>query len=157
MEKSDWVVKVVLLIQMFLTLGGRCNRYFWDIRLNILRLPNFNMLFQFVVTKFVKKWLFSCLPTRNAKILVLEYLLMQVQISFTSEQTFQSNNIGYNFEINYQKMEIRLWDYCTTFEQWQVIRQITRQLAQYLCEITRSFNTHSPIHGNGSLRLRKSF
>ena len=43
--KRDWMAKVVFLIQMFLTLGGRCNLYFWDIRLKILKLPNFNMLF----------------------------------------------------------------------------------------------------------------
>ena len=59
--KRDRVAKV-LLIQMLLTFGGRCNRYFWDIRLNILTLPNFNMLFQLVLTKFFKSELFSCLP-----------------------------------------------------------------------------------------------
>ena len=42
---KDWV------IQKLLTFGGRCNRYFWDICLKILRLPNFNMLFQLVLTK----------------------------------------------------------------------------------------------------------
>ena len=44
------------------TFGGRCNRYFWDIGLNILRLPNFNMVFQLVLTKFFKRELFLCLP-----------------------------------------------------------------------------------------------
>ena len=61
--KRDWVAKVVFLIQMLLTFGGRYNRYFWDIRLKILRLPNFNMLFQLFLTKFFKSELFSCLPT----------------------------------------------------------------------------------------------
>ena len=60
--KRDWMTKVVFLIQMLLTFGGRCNRYFWDIRLKILRFPNFNMLFQLVLTKFFKSELFSCLP-----------------------------------------------------------------------------------------------
>ena len=60
--KRDWVAKVVLLIQMFLTFGGRYNRYFWDTRLKILRLLNFNMLFQLVLTKFFKSELFACLP-----------------------------------------------------------------------------------------------
>ena len=55
----NWMAKVVFLIQMLLTFGGRCNRYFWDIRLKILRLPNFNMFFQL---KFFKSELFSCLP-----------------------------------------------------------------------------------------------
>ena len=55
------VAKVVFLIQMLLTFGGRCNRYFWDIRLNILRSLNFNMLFQLVLTKVFKSELFSSL------------------------------------------------------------------------------------------------
>ena len=41
--KRDWMAKVVFVIQTLLTFGGRCNRYLWDIRLKILRLPNFNM------------------------------------------------------------------------------------------------------------------
>ena len=53
--------KVVFLIQMLQTFGGRYNRYFRDIRLKILRLANFNMLFQLVLTKFFKSELFSCL------------------------------------------------------------------------------------------------
>ena len=55
------MAKVVFLIKMSPTFGGRCNRYFRDIRLKILRLPNFNMLFQLVLTKFFKSELFSCL------------------------------------------------------------------------------------------------
>ena len=58
-----WLVsKVVFLVQILPTFGGRCNRYFRDIRLKILRLPIFNMLFQLVLTKFFKVELFSCLP-----------------------------------------------------------------------------------------------
>ena len=60
--ERDWMAKVVFLKQMLPTFGGRCNRYFWDIRLKMLRLPNFNMLFQLVLTKFFKSELFSCLP-----------------------------------------------------------------------------------------------
>ena len=59
---GDWMAKVVFLIQMPPTFGGRCNRYFRSIRLKILRLPNFNMLFQLVLTKFFKSELVSCLP-----------------------------------------------------------------------------------------------
>ena len=33
-----------------------------SLRQKILRLPNFNMLFQLVLTKFFKSELFSCLP-----------------------------------------------------------------------------------------------
>ena len=54
--------KVVFLIPLLLTFGGCCSRYFWDIRLKTLRLPNFNMFFQLVLTKFFKSELFSCLP-----------------------------------------------------------------------------------------------
>ena len=61
--QRDWVAKVVFLKQMLLTFGGRYNRCFWDIRLKILRLPNFNMLFQLVLTKFFKSELFSCVTT----------------------------------------------------------------------------------------------
>ena len=46
MENHDWVAKVFFLVQILLIFGGRCNRYFRDIRLKIDRLPNFNMLFQ---------------------------------------------------------------------------------------------------------------
>ena len=61
--KRDWVAKVVFLIQILLTFDGRCNRYFGDIRLKIsLMSPNFNMLFQLVLTTFFKSELFSCLP-----------------------------------------------------------------------------------------------
>ena len=56
------MVKVVFLIQMLPAFGGRCNRYFWEIRPNILRLPNLNMLFKLGLTKFFKSDLFSCLP-----------------------------------------------------------------------------------------------
>ena len=59
--KRDWMAKVVFLIQMLLTFGGPSNRYFRDIRLKILRLPNFNRFFQRVLTKFFKSELFSCL------------------------------------------------------------------------------------------------
>ena len=48
-----------------LIFGGRCNRYFWDIRLKIVRLPNFIMLFQFLLAKFFKSTLFSCLQKVN--------------------------------------------------------------------------------------------
>ena len=55
------MTRVVFLIQILLICGGRCNRYFWDVGLKIYRLPNFNMLFQLVQTKFFKSELFSCL------------------------------------------------------------------------------------------------
>ena len=50
----DWVARVVFLIQILLIFGCRCNRFFRDIRLKIYRLPNFNMLFQCLITKFPK-------------------------------------------------------------------------------------------------------
>ena len=47
--RRDWIVGVIFLIQIniLMIFRGRCDRYFWDIRLKIYRLPNFNMLFQF--------------------------------------------------------------------------------------------------------------
>ena len=47
--RRDWVVGVIFLVQIniLMIFRGRCDRYFWDIRLKIYRLPNFNMLFQF--------------------------------------------------------------------------------------------------------------
>ena len=56
------MAKIVFLIQMLLTFGGRYNSYFCDTGLKILRLLNFNMLFQLVLTEFFKSELFSCLP-----------------------------------------------------------------------------------------------
>ena len=41
--------------------GSLYNRFFRDIWLKIYRLPGFNILFQFVLTKFSKSQLFSCL------------------------------------------------------------------------------------------------
>ena len=50
--------KLLLLIQIIMlpTFGGLCNRYFWDIRLKMLRLLNFKMVFQLVLRKFFKSW-----------------------------------------------------------------------------------------------------
>ena len=56
------MAKAVFLIQMLQTFGGLCNRYFRAIRLKILRLAIFNLLFQLVLSKFFKSELFSCLP-----------------------------------------------------------------------------------------------
>ena len=61
--KRDWVTKVGFshTNSSNFRFGGRCNRYFWDTRLKMYRLPNFNLLFQFMLTKFLKSELFSCL------------------------------------------------------------------------------------------------
>ena len=60
--KRDWVVRVVFPIQILLIFGSRCGLYFcWDIRLKTYRLPNFNVLFKFLLTIFIKSELFSCL------------------------------------------------------------------------------------------------
>ena len=60
--KRDWVAKVVFLVKILLIFRGRSNRFFRDIRLKIYRLPNFNMLFQLVLNKFLKSELFTSLP-----------------------------------------------------------------------------------------------
>ena len=41
-----------------LIFGVRCSRYFWGIWVKIYSLPNFNMLFQLMLTKFFKSELF---------------------------------------------------------------------------------------------------
>ena len=46
--------QVFRLLQILLTFGGRYNRYFWDIRLKMYRLINFNMFSQLVLKKFTK-------------------------------------------------------------------------------------------------------
>ena len=48
--KRGWVASFVFLIQLLLIFGGHCNLYFWDERLKIYRMPNFNMLFQLMLT-----------------------------------------------------------------------------------------------------------
>ena len=82
------MAKVVYLIQMLPTFGGRCNRYFWDIRLKMLRLANFNMLFQLAWTKFFKSELFSCLPPvghviKSCKEPILLFSLLHLLIFFS--------------------------------------------------------------------------
>ena len=57
--KSDWVARVVFLIQILLFFSGWYDRHLW---LKIYRLPNFIMLFQLVLTTFFKSELFLCLP-----------------------------------------------------------------------------------------------
>ena len=54
--------KSCFLIWMLQTFDSRFSSYFWDTRLKILMLLNFNMFFQLVLTKFFKSELFSCLP-----------------------------------------------------------------------------------------------
>ena len=61
LEKTQKNIKLNLVLEVekepkkiLLTFGGRCSRYFWDIQLKSLSLPNFNMLFQLVLTKFFK-------------------------------------------------------------------------------------------------------
>ena len=57
---------------MLLTFGGRCNRYFLDIGLKILRFPDFNMVLQLVLTKCFQSELFSCLPKVDHVITVMQ-------------------------------------------------------------------------------------
>ena len=72
---SDWVARVGFPIQIFLIFRGRYDLYSWDIRLKIYRLPNCNMLFQFLLTKCFKSELFSCLQkvwSTNSTLLIRE-------------------------------------------------------------------------------------
>ena len=60
--KGDWLAEVVFLMQILSTFSSHRNRYFGDIWLKILGLPNFNMVFPLVLTKFSKHELPSFLP-----------------------------------------------------------------------------------------------
>ena len=40
--KRDWLARVCFSLTIFLIFGGRCNRFFWEIRLKIYRWLNFN-------------------------------------------------------------------------------------------------------------------
>ena len=59
----DWGEKVVFPTQILLIFGGCCSRCFCDIRLKIYRLPDFNMLFQFLLTIIPE--MFSCFQELN--------------------------------------------------------------------------------------------
>ena len=55
--KRDWMAKAVYLIQMLPTFSGHCNRYFWDIRLEILRLPVPYFTLSACANKIFQKWI----------------------------------------------------------------------------------------------------
>ena len=59
--KCDWVAKHCFPIQILLISGSHCSHSFRGALLKIYRLPNFNMLFHILLTKFFKSELFSCL------------------------------------------------------------------------------------------------
>ena len=88
--KRHWVAKVVFLKQMLLTFSGRYNLYFWDPRLKIHRLLNFNniILFQLVLTKSFNSELFSCLPKVDHVIKSCKEPIHQLLSLFT-------NTVGY--------------------------------------------------------------
>ena len=96
--KRDWMAKVIFLIQMLLTSCGRCNCIFWDIRLKILRLPNINMLFQRVLTRFFKSELFSCLPKVDQVTTVMQraYCLIFVESNIGSCINFNNMTVQRN-------------------------------------------------------------
>ena len=86
------------LIQMLLTFCGRCNRYFWDIGLKILRLPDFNMVFEIVLTKFFQSELFSCLPKVDHVITVMQkayYGIMMICVASFKLQWYTFETICY--------------------------------------------------------------
>ena len=99
--------KLSFLKQMLLTFGGRYNRYFWDIRLKILKLPNFNMLFQLVLTKFFKSELFSCVPTVGY---VIKSCKEPIALSIANPETgLEMNTDVYICEIwTYSKQKIMI-------------------------------------------------
>ena len=90
--------KLFFLIQMLLTFGGRSNRYFLDIGLKILRLPDFNVVFQLVLTKCFKSELFSCLPKVDHVITVMQkayYGIMMISAASFKLQWYTFETICY--------------------------------------------------------------
>ena len=93
------MAKVVFLTQMLLTFGGLCNRYFWDIRLKILRLPNFNMFFQL---KFFKSELLkvdhvikSCKAPIDKSIIIYNHILIDIDCIGQSKDYFVVSAIDF--------------------------------------------------------------
>ena len=83
---------------MLLTFGGRCHRYFWDIRLHILRFADFNMVFQLVLTKCFQSELFSCLPKVDHVITVMQkayYGIMMISVASFKLQWYTFETICY--------------------------------------------------------------
>ena len=83
---------------MLLTFGGRCNRYFWDIGLEILSFPDFNMVLQLVLTKCFKSELFSCLPKVDHVITVMQkayYGIMMISVASFKLQWYTFDTICY--------------------------------------------------------------
>ena len=72
----DWVARDVFPIQILLIFSGRCNRYFWDIRVTIHRLPSLKYALWFLLTKCSKSELFLCLQKVNHVTSILGFFFM---------------------------------------------------------------------------------
>ena len=66
----------------------------------MLRLPNFSMLFQLVLTKFFKSELFSCLPKVDHVIKSCKGLLSLKQDRMVESVTLTKNYIGHVQRVN---------------------------------------------------------
>ena len=79
--------------------GGDGDSYYWDIQLKIYLLLNFNVFFQFLLTKFLKGELFSCLqkvdhvikrPTFLVSLLPVHLLLSNIKFLYNVNDKLHS-------------------------------------------------------------------
>ena len=111
--KREWVARVVFLIQILLIFGCCCNHSSRDRWLKIYRLLNFNMLFQFLLTKFSKSELFSCLQKVDQVTNYCPFLTSWLHAGSHSTSTlFTGKNNGFPFlDIKYLKIpNLEEWD-----------------------------------------------
>ena len=133
---------------MLLTFGGRCNRYFWDIRLKILRSLNFNVLFQLVVTKFFKSELLSSLSKvghviKSCKEPITLVTSDDSDAMLTLQRiAFRADTKRYPYYEHLSDVDCPLWK-----SEWKLLRYRNRAEIPVLRD--RSFITFSGGRGGG--------
>ena len=144
----DWVARVVFPIQILLIFSSHCNRFFWDIPLKIYRLPYFNTLFQFLLTKFSKSKLFLCLQkvdhmTNNniAKGLLLDIHVITVQMATSP---------GYWFYCHIHKIVVlTLYLPCLLLERQFEVKQVGPRQPWVSGQILEHKICHHTVPGTG--------
>ena len=140
---------------MFLTFGGRYNRYFCDTRLKMLILVNFNMPFQLVLTKFFKSKLFSCLPKVGHVIKSCKphrkytsCTLYDISICITKRPTwrladqstlssfFKSNDSRTSKRSSIHRLPIWRHDSCGTLQDFFILLELTEKSLRKLMKVT---------------------
>ena len=82
------------------------NRCFWSIRLKMYRLPNFNMLFQFLLKKLFKSELFSCLQKVDHVTNYTRWITKQFKVlSQTCNFSISSRGIRFSNSSTYLRID----------------------------------------------------